>query len=59
MKGPCPKCGLDHDNPGSELNAVKVLACVMPEYTFYTRYGKVKRPGKKAVFKRGHAIEQP
>ncbi len=42
----CPRCGLDHERPGSEANAIKVLACALPEFTFYTRYGKVPKTRK-------------
>ena len=43
----CQKCGFDHNDPGSELGAIEVLACVLTrsryKFEVVTRYGP-KRP---------------
>lgn len=48
----CPRCGYDHDRPGSTTAAARVLACIMPEHGFVTKHETVQ-VGKDSAYVTG------
>lgn len=45
----CPKCGVNHQNPGDERKAIQVLACALGgEVDFITKDGPVAKPHRDA-----------
>jgi hypothetical protein len=52
----CERCGYDHENPGTVEAAVRILACVMPEYNFITRKGKVPKTKDEELQERAQPL---